>query len=66
MDELNSLPYFDAVLKESLRLYPSFENTLRIAQEDDVIPLEKPFIDRKGRVQDRIRYVLELSTRISI
>ncbi|KIM28249.1 hypothetical protein M408DRAFT_329595 [Serendipita vermifera MAFF 305830] len=55
MDELNSLPYFEAVLKESLRLYPSFENTLRIAQADDVIPLEKPFTDRKGRLQDRIR-----------
>ena len=57
MDELNSLPYFDAVVKESLRLCPSFENTLRVAQADDVIPLEKPFTDREGRLQDRIRYV---------
>jgi len=55
MDELNGLPYFDAVTRESLRLYPSFENTLRVAQSDDVVPLEKPFIDRKGRLQDRIR-----------
>lgn len=66
MDELNSLPYFDAVLKESLRLCPSFENTLRIAQEDDVIPLEKPFIDRKGRIQDRIRCVLEFLIGVNI
>jgi cytochrome P450 len=55
MDELNSLPYFDAVTKESLRLCPSFENTLRVAQSDDVVPLEKPFVDRNGRLQDRIK-----------
>jgi hypothetical protein len=57
MDELNSLPYFDAVTKESLRLCPSFENTLRVAQSDDVVPLEKPFVDRNGRLQDRIKWV---------
>ncbi|PVG01568.1 cytochrome P450 [Serendipita vermifera] len=54
MDELNSLSYFDMVIKECLRHYSPFENTLRVAQSDDVIPVEKPFYDRKGRKCDRI------------
>lgn len=55
LDELNSLKFFDAVVKECLRLYPAFENTLRIAQCDDIVPLEKPFVDRHGKLRDRIR-----------
>lgn len=54
LDELHSLKFFDAVVKECLRLYPSFENTLRIAQSDDVVPVEKPFVDRHGKMRDRI------------
>ncbi|KAG8817419.1 hypothetical protein FRC17_011243 [Serendipita sp. 399] len=54
MDELNELSYFDAVVKECLRLHSPFENTIRIAQADDVIPVGKPFLDRSGRWRDRI------------
>ncbi|KAG8752319.1 hypothetical protein FRC14_007141 [Serendipita sp. 396] len=55
MNELNELSYFDAVVKECLRLNSPFENTLRIAQADDVIPVGKPFLDRSGQLRDRIR-----------
>ncbi|KAG8802377.1 hypothetical protein FRC18_007563, partial [Serendipita sp. 400] len=55
MNELNELSYFDAVVKECLRLNSPFENTLRIAQADDVIPVGKPFLDRSGQLRDRVR-----------
>lgn len=54
MDELNSLTYFDAVVKECLRLHSPFENTLRVAQRDDIIPLSKPFVNRAGIAKDQI------------
>ncbi|KAJ3480235.1 hypothetical protein NLI96_g8502 [Meripilus lineatus] len=55
MDELMSLPYLDAVLRETLRLYPPVAGTLREAGKDDLIPLSKPFTDKYGEVHDTIR-----------
>ncbi|TFY51240.1 hypothetical protein EVG20_g11093 [Dentipellis fragilis] len=48
MDEVNSLPYLDAVVRESLRLHPPVPATSRVATEDDVIPLEEPVTCRDG------------------
>ena len=31
--------------------------TLRVAVEDDIIPLSKPFTDKNGVVRDHIRWV---------
>ena len=56
MDDLNGLPYMDAVVRETLRLYPAVASILRQAGKDDCIPLSKPFTDKKGIVRNEIRY----------
>ena len=55
MDDLNGLLYLDAVVRETLRLYPAFSFILRAAGKDDCIPLSNPFTDRKGIVHNEIR-----------
>ena len=55
MDDLNGLPYMDAVVRETLRLYPALGAILREAGKDDCIPLSKPFKDTKGIEQNVIR-----------
>ncbi|KAI5899133.1 cytochrome P450 [Schizophyllum commune H4-8] len=50
LDELNSLPYLDNFVKEVLRFYSPVPWTARVAMRDDVVPLEEPYTDKKGRV----------------
>lgn len=57
MDALNSLPYLDACVRESLRFYAIVPSTIRIATQDTVIPLGTPVKDTKGRTLTEIRYV---------
>ncbi|TFY63922.1 hypothetical protein EVJ58_g2971 [Rhodofomes roseus] len=54
MDELNALPYLDAVVRETMRLYAPVPVTAREACRDDVIPLNAPYTDRHGQVHDHI------------
>ncbi|KAF5350051.1 hypothetical protein D9756_009191 [Leucocoprinus leucothites] len=54
MDELNSLPYLDAVIRETLRAHAPVAGTVRIAVKDDIVPLATPFVDKKGNVRDSI------------
>ena len=55
MDDLNGLPYLDAVVRETLRLYPAVVSILRQAGKDDCIPLSKPFTDTRGIDHNEIR-----------
>ncbi|KAJ7762647.1 cytochrome P450 [Mycena metata] len=66
MDELNSLPYLESVIRETMRLYPPVSFTIRIAMEDDVIPLSKPYLDRNGRSYDSISVQEGTEIRIDI
>jgi len=55
MDELNELPYLDAVIRETMRVHAPVIGTQRIAGKDDVIPLQTPYTDVHGRVHDSIK-----------
>jgi hypothetical protein len=57
MDELESLTYLDYVVREVLRLHAPIPSSVRVAMKDDLLPLSKPFVDRRGHVQDGIRWV---------
>ncbi|EMD33376.1 hypothetical protein CERSUDRAFT_117989 [Gelatoporia subvermispora B] len=55
MDELNALPYLDAVVRETLRFHSPVPFTLREATNDDFIPLSTPYTDVRGEVHDSIK-----------
>jgi cytochrome P450 len=63
MDELNALPYLDAIVGEVMRLHPPVPCTMRVAMKDDVLPLSKPVMDRRGVLRDSIRFVRLTSPR---
>lgn len=54
MDELNALPYLDAVVRETLRIHAPVASTMRVANQDDILPLGEPIKDKYGRVMDGI------------
>ncbi|KAF9534062.1 cytochrome P450 [Crepidotus variabilis] len=54
MDELNALPYLDAVVRETLRLHAPVTAAIRMAVQDDVLPLGQPVIGANGEMIDRI------------
>ena len=56
MDELNALPYLDAVVREVLRLHSPVQSTLRVATKDDIIPLAEKIKNRNGEWVDHIEY----------
>ncbi|EPS98326.1 hypothetical protein FOMPIDRAFT_1024652 [Fomitopsis schrenkii] len=64
MDELNALPYLEAVVRETLRVHAPVSETIRVAAKDDVVPLERPYVDTQGNVCDHIR--VPKGTRFSI
>lgn len=65
MDELNGLPYLDAVVRETMRIYSVVASTIRIAEEDDIIPVSAPYTDRKGRTMHEIRSACNASATAS-
>ncbi|KAJ7837830.1 cytochrome P450 [Mycena olivaceomarginata] len=52
--ELNALPYLEKVIRETMRLHAPVDFTGRMAMADDVIPLQTPYVDKKGKVHDSI------------
>jgi len=54
MDELNALPYLDAVVRETLRIHSPVGSTFRVATQDDILPLAEPIKDKYGRMMDGI------------
>src|SRR5579863_3336907 len=56
MEQLNALPYLEAVVREALRLYAPVSTTQRIAMHDAEIPLQKPYKDKRGVLQSTVRY----------
>ncbi|KAF7338939.1 Cytochrome P450 [Mycena venus] len=54
MEQLNSLPYLENVVREILRVHAPVPSLERIATQDDVLPLSKPYIDKAGRSYDTL------------
>ncbi|KAG6836440.1 hypothetical protein H0H93_007976 [Arthromyces matolae] len=48
--DLESMPYLNAFVKETLRYHPVAFNTYRQASRDDVLPLSKPIVTKTGEV----------------
>ncbi|CDO70484.1 hypothetical protein BN946_scf184569.g27 [Trametes cinnabarina] len=55
LEQITQLPYLDAVVRESLRLYAPISTTMRVATADDIIPISIPFMDRRGRRCEHIQ-----------
>ena len=55
MEQLNSLPYLESVVRESLRLYSPVYGAQRVAMHDAEIPLQKPFTDKQGILRGTVR-----------
>ena len=55
MDELNALPYLDAVTRETLRVHAPVSSTLRVAVKDDTIPLSTPVTDMDGKTHEYLQ-----------
>lgn len=56
-DELNALPFLDAVVRETMRFHTPVPGTARMALEDTVLPLSEPYVDVNGVRRDSILYV---------
>lgn len=46
---INELPFLDSVAREVVRLMPSVVSTVRVVQEDDVVPLSRPYTSADGK-----------------
>ncbi|EMD33454.1 hypothetical protein CERSUDRAFT_160359 [Gelatoporia subvermispora B] len=54
MDELNSLQYLDAVVRETLRVHAPVAVTTRELTKDTVLPLGTPYTDTRGQAHHTV------------
>ncbi|KAI0826239.1 cytochrome P450 [Irpex lacteus] len=54
MDDLESMPFLQAIVKEVMRYHPIVYHLTRVAKKDDVVPLSEPIITADGRPIDQI------------
>ena len=47
-DAIDSLPFLDAVVRETLRVCPPVHSTIRTATQNDTIPISSPIVLRDG------------------
>lgn len=55
VDEIDNLPFLNALVQETLRIAPPVHGTIRVAMQNDVIPLSGPLTLRTGETVDSIR-----------
>ncbi|EEB93186.1 hypothetical protein MPER_08198, partial [Moniliophthora perniciosa FA553] len=56
-NDFESMPFLNAVIKETLRLHPIINNLVRVADIDDVIPLAYPVVSSSGEILGEIPVV---------
>ncbi|KAJ7767227.1 cytochrome P450 [Mycena metata] len=66
LEEINSLPYMDNVIRETLRVHAPVSHLTRVAAADDVLPLGTPCLDTKGRKLNSITIRKGQNVRIPI
>ncbi|KAN0081681.1 Cytochrome P450 [Tylopilus felleus] len=54
VQDLEAMPYLDAVIKEGLRIHPSAPQSFRIALQDDILPLSKPILTESGDMLNEV------------
>ncbi|KAI0088171.1 PAH-inducible cytochrome P450 monooxygenase PC-PAH 1 [Irpex rosettiformis] len=54
IDDLESMPFLQAVVKETMRFHPIVYHLIRAAKKDDVIPLSKPITTSNRDVIDQV------------
>ena len=54
MISVDKLPYLNAIIQETLRLCPPAHSTIRVAMEDEVIPLSHPIKLRDGTLTHEV------------
>ncbi|KAK7466274.1 hypothetical protein VKT23_005002 [Stygiomarasmius scandens] len=65
-DQLVSLPYLDAICRETLRIYAPLSHIFRSAKQDTILPLSKPVIGVDGKPISEIHVPKNTTIFISI